>query len=55
MPRISFVPLGESCLPPDVRVSTTKEPESEEVTKKLATNKTVTTEAKVVKGYCSKR
>lgn len=50
-----FWPFGASCLPPDVKVSTTNEPESEEVTKKLATKITVKIDEKVVSGYCSKR
>ncbi len=50
-----FCPLGASCLPPEVNVSTTNEPESEEVTKKLATKITVNIEENVVSGYCSSR
>lgn len=50
-----FCPLGASCRPPEVNVSTTNEPESDEVTKKLATNITVKIDENVVSGYCSKR
>ena len=50
-----FCPFGASCRPPEVSVSTTKDPESEEVIKKLATNITVIIEVKVVKGYCSNK
>lgn len=39
-----FCPLGALCLPPEVSVSTTNEPESEEVIKKLATSKTARTD-----------
>ncbi len=50
-----FCPFGASCRPPEVNVSTTNEPESEDVTKKLATKITVRIEENVVNGYCSKR
>lgn len=50
-----FCPFGASCRPPEVSVSTTKDPESEDVIKKLATSIMVTTEVKVVKGYCSNK
>lgn len=43
-----FCPFGASCLPPEVNISTTNDPESDEVTKKLATRITVTTEANLV-------
>ena len=39
-----FCPFGALCLPPEVSVSTTNEPESEDVIKKLATSKTASTD-----------
>ena len=50
-----FCPLGASWRPPDVNVSTTNDPESDDVTKKLATKITVKIDEKIVKGYCSSK
>ena len=47
-------PIGESIFPPEVRLSTTKEPESEEVTKNPAINITPITLSAVAKGNCSR-
>lgn len=49
----TFCHFGELCLPHEVRVSTTNDPESEEVIKKLATKITVMKELKKARGYCS--
>ena len=50
-----FWNVGASCLPPEVKVSTTKDPESEDVTKKEVTNNIVKIEEKVVNGNCSNK
>lgn len=48
-----FCNLGASCRPPEVKVSTTIDPLSDEVKKKLATNKMASTELRVTKGCFS--
>ena len=48
-----FCTLGASCRPPEVKVSTTIDPLSDEITKKLATNKIANTELRVTNGCFS--
>ena len=54
-PEHTLPDRGGSACPPDVSISTTNEPESADVMKKLATTTTVSTELARCQGNCSSK